>query len=177
MKVFKKKFFYLSFFCFLLIFSCFIVKNRHLNLNYQESSLSLSNIKIFNRFTRQQFLYYIEHSNFDPNIAHVIEAESYDFAKTISTYNYSFKIKNNIAYMYAIPKNTNERIQIFNLSLWQNKERVFHGYVGAIFMKNVNPQDGSSLVASRVICQNTNFGTDKPSKPVFFIRRSILGLW
>lgn len=106
---------------------------------------------------RAQQSYYFENGSFSENIfvdSKIKEDSTY--------YNHFFETKDNVAYIYAVPKQQYEKRKIWVIEIGKNQKKPFYSYVGAVTVKEEN----NKLSLSQVICRNKPIGIIKPNKPI-----------
>lgn len=107
---------------------------------------------------RAQQSYYFENGSFSKNIfvdSQIKEDSTY--------YNHFFETKDNVAYIYAVPKQQYEQRKILEIEIGKNNKKPFYSYVGAIAVEEKNDK----LNFSPIICRNKIIGIIKPTKPIF----------
>lgn len=168
----KKILFYFFFgFCpiIIVIFPGLIFKPLDYK-NIDESNLSILHRSFISTINRNQQIYFAKMLSFKDNLHSFFETDNTYIQEKSNHYNNFISIKNDIALIYAIPKQKYDRKELLGIDFGEKKNKPFYSYVGAVFIpspiKQKNNQEKLSFKSDTIVCKNNTIGIVKPNQPI-----------
>ena len=168
----KKILFYFFFgFCpiIIMIFPGLIFKPLdYKNLN--ESDLSILHLNFISTINRHQQIYFAKKLSFRENLYLFFESDKTYIEEKSNYYKNFIVITDDIALIYAIPRQKYDRKKLLGIYLGEKKNQPFYSYVGAVFIpskiKQKNNQEKLSFKSDTIICKSNTIGIVKPNQPI-----------